>query len=122
MTKKLGHGDRKRERERQMERIWQRERIQSVEGAQIRENDVGYRNKMVNGCGGKRKYLKFNVDRQTPQVPRKHTQDNGCQFERHIRNEGVNMQIIKPNVAEHALSSMIMSLVVGVLHGMTIIP
>ena len=32
------------------------------------------------------------------------------------------MQIIKPNVADHALFSMIMSLVVGVLHEMIIIP
>ena len=34
------------------------------------------------------KYLKFNVDRQTPQVPRKHTQNNGCPFERHIQIGG----------------------------------
>ena len=40
------------------------------------------------------KYLKFNVDRQTPQVPRKHTQNNGCQFERHIQIEGLHMHII----------------------------
>jgi hypothetical protein len=47
----------------------------------------------------KKKYLKFNVDRQTPQVPRKHTQNNGCQFERHIQIRGLNMHIIKSNSA-----------------------